>query len=97
LKKGIPLCWDKDAQHSFDSLKKVLFSTPLLCPPNYNRYYVLYLEAAKSSIGMVIVQEDDELQEHVIYYLSYALMGPELRYFHVEKLALAAFHAIDRL
>ena len=35
--------------------------------------------------------------EHVIYYLSRVLAGPELRYSHVEKLALAAVYAIQRL
>ena len=37
-------------------------------------------------IGIVIVQEDDEFQEHLIYYLIHALVGPDLRYSHVEKL-----------
>ena len=34
------------------------------------------------------------LVEHVVYYLSRALVGPELRYSHVEKLALAAVYAV---
>eukprot|EP00253_Pinus_taeda_P014165 PITA_14165 len=46
---------------------------------------------------MVLVQEDDALTEHVIYYLSRSLIGPELRYSPVEKLALAAVHAVQRL
>ena len=46
---------------------------------------------------VVLVQEDDKLHEHVVYYLSHALAGPELRYSHVEKLALAAVYAIQRL
>jgi hypothetical protein len=48
-------------------------------------------------MDMVLVQEDDKLQEHVIYYLSHALIGPELKYSHVEKLALATFHVVQRL
>jgi hypothetical protein len=32
----------------------------------------------------------------VIYYLSRGLVGPELNYFHIEKLALAAVHAVQR-
>jgi hypothetical protein len=47
-------------------------------------------------IGMVLV-EDDELHEHVIYYLSRNLVGPELNYSHVEKLALAVVHVVQRL
>ena len=46
---------------------------------------------------MVLVQEDDALIEHVIYYLSRSLIGPELLYSPIEKLALAAVYAILRL
>jgi hypothetical protein len=45
---------------------------------------------------MVLVQEDDSLSEYVIYYLSRGLVGPELNYTHLEKLALAAVHAVQR-
>jgi hypothetical protein len=43
---------------------------------------------------MVLVQEDDELHEHVIYYLSRTLLGLELNYTHVEKLALVVVHSV---
>ena len=46
---------------------------------------------------MVLIQEDDALTEHVIYYLSRGLIGLELRYSLIEKLALAAVHAVQRL
>ena len=55
------------------------------------------MAAYESTTGVVIVQENDKLQEHVIYYLSHALAGLELRYSHVKKLALAAVYAIQRL
>jgi len=38
---------------------------------------------------MVLVQDDDEGNKHVIYYLSHNLLDTETRYAHVEKLALA--------
>ena len=71
-----------------------MLSAPLLHLPDYSRDFILYLAASESTIGVVLVQEDDKLQEHVIYYLSRALTGPELRYFQVEKLALAAVYAV---
>ena len=46
---------------------------------------------------MVLVQEDEEVQEHVIYYLSQNLIDVEIHYSHVEKLALATVHAVPRL
>ena len=78
LKKGVPFLWDDFTQHSFDALKKALTSAPLLSPLDYSRDFLLYLAAAESMIGMVLVQEDDALAEHVIYYLSRGLVGPEL-------------------
>ena len=48
-------------------------------------------------IGMVLVQEDEDLQEHVIYYLSWNLIDAELHYTHVEKLSLATIHVVQHL
>ena len=45
---------------------------------------------------MVLVQEDYFLSEYVIYYLCRALVGLELNYSHIEKLALTAVHAVQR-
>jgi hypothetical protein len=70
LKKYVPFFWDKDAQHAFDALKHALTTMPLLRPPNYNKDFLLYLVATESTIGMVLVQEDDSFSEYVIYYLS---------------------------
>ena len=68
-----------------------------MIPPNYSREFILYLAASESTIGMVLVQEDDSLQEHAIYYLSRSLVEAELSYSHVEMLALAAVHIAERL
>ena len=56
----------------------------------------MYLAASHSTIGMVLVQEDEFNNEHVIYYLNRTLHATELKYFHVEKLALAAVQAVQR-
>ena len=97
LKQDTPFVWDETAQLAFEALKKALLSAPLLHPPDYSRDFILYLAASESTIGVVLVQEDDKLVEHVVYYLSHALTGPELRYSHVEKLALAVVYAVYRL
>jgi hypothetical protein len=90
LHKYAPFIWDATTQCSFDDLKHALMNTPLLHPPNYAKDYILYLVSFASIIAMVLVQEDDDGTEHVIYYLSKSLSGLELRYSHVEKLSLAA-------
>jgi hypothetical protein len=97
FKKDAPFIWDERAQESFDALKKSLVLAPLLKSPDYSRDYLLYIATSKETIGMVLVQEDDELYEHVIYYLSRNLVSSELNYSHVEKISLVAIHEIRRL
>ena len=70
LKKDTPFYWDERAQESFDALKQALASAPVISPPDYSRDFLLYVAASLETIAMVLVQEDEELQEHVIYYLS---------------------------
>jgi len=96
LKQNTPFFWDEIADKSFDALKYALTHAPLLNPPHYNQDYFLYLAASHSIIGMVLVQEDEFNNEHVIYYLSRTLNLIELTYSHVEKLALAAVQAVQR-
>jgi len=48
-------------------------------------------------IGMLLVQEDDELYEHVIYYLSWNLVSLELNYSHIGKIYLDVVHIVQHL
>lgn len=45
---------------------------------------------------MVLVQEDEFHNEQVIYYLSRNLHLTEIKYPHVEKLALVAIQVVQR-
>ena len=70
LKQNVPFHWDEIAQQSFEKLKTLLVNAPLLHPPDYRRDFTLYLAATFSTIAMVLVQDDDDGNEHVVYYLS---------------------------
>jgi hypothetical protein len=48
------------------------------------------LASLDHTIAMVLVQEDDSQEEYVIYYLIQILTTTEIKYMHVDKLALAA-------
>ena len=45
---------------------------------------------------MVLVQDDTDHVEHVIYYLSHKIVGVELRYPYVNKLALTSAFVVQR-
>jgi hypothetical protein len=90
LKKGHDFVWDETTNKSFEALKLELTRTPLLFPPDYSRYYFLYLDASDYTIAIIIVQGDDLHDENAIYYLSQSLTTTKMKYMHVDKLALAA-------
>ena len=87
---------DTIANIAFEALKLSLTCAPLLFPPNYSHDYFLYLAASDYTIGMVLVQEDDANDEHVIYYLSRILTPTEIKYLHVKKLALVTIQSVQR-
>ena len=95
LKKGIPFHWDEVVQASFGVIKFTLIRASLIYPPNYQSDYFMYLAAADTTIAMVLVQEEDGI-EHLIYYLSHNLNDMEVKYSYVENLALASVQVVQR-
>ena len=67
LKKDTSFYWDERSQESFDALKWALATAPVLSPPDYSRDFLIYVAASQEMVGMVFVQEDEDLHEHVIY------------------------------
>jgi len=61
---------------------QTLINAPLFHAPEYHRDYFLYLVVDDSTIAMVLVQDDDDGNEHVVYYLSQKLIDNENKYAH---------------
>ena len=67
---------------------------PMLSPLDYSRDFLIYVATSQEMVGMVLVQEDEEIHEHVIYYLIRNLINVKLLYSHAEKLALDTVHVV---
>jgi len=63
---------------------------------DYQKDFNLYLTATDTTIAMVLVQEDNGI-EHLVYYLRRNLNDTESKYSYVENLALAVVQAVQRL
>ena len=61
LKKDTLFIWDEWSQEYFDAFKKSLASVPVLSSPDYSHDFVIYVFVSQEMIGMVLVQEDEEL------------------------------------
>jgi len=94
LKKDIPFHWDQVVQDYFDSLKNTLIRASLMYSPNYQNDYYLYLVIVDTTIGMVLVQEENGI-EYLIYYLSCNLNDTKCKFSYVEKLAFVAMQAVQ--
>ena len=46
LKQDTPFLWDETAQLAFKALKKALLSSLFVRPPDYSKYFILYLVAS---------------------------------------------------
>ena len=97
LKNNAPFFWDDQDQCTFDNLKHALTHSPVIHPPNYSKDFLVYIDASTTTITMVLVQENPDSQEHVIYYASKNLMDSETRYSHVEKLALTTVIVVQKI
>ena len=68
----------------------------MIHPLDYSKYFLLYIAESTTTITVVLVQENPDGQEHMIYYASKNLMDSKTGYSRVEKLALAMVIAIHK-
>ncbi|XP_058747191.1 uncharacterized protein LOC131620203 [Vicia villosa] len=69
----------------------------ILAPPVRNRPMRLYISASESTIGSMLVQENENGVERPVYYLSRMLNGLETRYSDIEKLCLCLYLSCIKL
>ena len=84
--------WTPSCQQAFDHLKKVLTSSPVLSPPDYDLPFVLLTDASDRGIGAVLTQTVDT-DEKPIAYFSRKLLTREQKYSATEKEGLAVVAA----
>jgi hypothetical protein len=88
-KKNCKFKWTSLEQNSFDRLKNILCSAPILRYANPNQDFILQCDASSSALGAVLSQQDIQGKEHPIAYASRTLSTQEKRYSNTEREALA--------
>ena len=68
-----PFEWTTLHRESFDRLKLVLTSAPVLAYPNYEKPFLLETDASLKGLGAVLSQEDNDGNMRVISYMSCTL------------------------
>ncbi|EEC68359.1 hypothetical protein OsI_36494 [Oryza sativa Indica Group] len=96
LKADQQFTWGVEQQKALDNIKEYLSSSPVLIPPQKGIPFRLYLSVGEKSIGLVLIQEL-EGKERVVFYLSRWLLDAETPYSPVEKLCLCLYFSCTRL
>ena len=85
--------WDEKCQNSFENLKQLLVSAPILGYPKDSGTFVLDTDASDVGLGAVLSQIQDD-REVVISYGSRTLTPQEINYCVTRKELLAIVHHI---
>ena len=93
LEKDVPFDWTKQCEDSFDFLKQLLVTSPILAYPIHNQPYILDTDASYFGVGAVLSQEQDG-QERPIGYYSRTLSKSERNYCVTRKELLAVVQGI---
>ena len=94
--------WTPEADDAFESLKRLLSTSPVLVTPKEREPLLLYIAATHQVVSTVLVVErPEEGKTHgvqrPIYYLSKVLTPTKQRYPHYQKLAYGMFMTARRL
>lgn len=88
-----PFIWTRHQEEAWETLKRALISTPILCHPDFNREFILQTDASDVGISGVLSQRRDDLSEAVIAYISRTLNRTERNWPVAEREALAVVWA----
>ena len=59
LGKRVKIIWTDNCQKSFEKLKAILKSAPVLLAPSFDKEFKLAIDASDVGAGNVLLQEDD--------------------------------------
>ena len=89
LKKGVRFNWDDKCERSFQTLRKLLTSAPVLVQPDITRPFDVYCDASGMALGCVLMQD-----QRVIAYASRSLRRHEENYATHDLELAAVVHAL---
>ena len=84
LPKDVPFAWSQACEDSFDKLKTMLVSSPIMRSPNWELPFEIMCDASDYAIGVVLGQKEDK-KAFVSYYASKTLDSAQSNYTTMEK------------
>ncbi|CAN6547477.1 unnamed protein product [Malus baccata var. baccata] len=95
LQKEVAFEFTKECTASFNQLKELLTTAPIIVPPDWSLPFELMCDASDYALGAVLGQRKDK-RPHVIYYAFRTLNDAQLNYSTTKKELLAVVFALDK-
>ena len=95
LKSSVKFSWTPDCQTSFETVKALLTSSPVLAAPQLNRPFKLQVDASQVGAGAVLLQEDEHGVDCPVSFFSRKFVSYQANYSVIEKEALALIWALQ--
>jgi hypothetical protein len=89
LEKGKTFEWTPRRESSFQELKKILTTAPVLTMPDIEKLFSIYCDASGQGLGCVLMQDG-----HVMAYSSWKLRKLEEKYLTHDLELVAVVHAL---
>ena len=68
IRKDTKFVWTEECQVAFETLKRALVTAPVLAFPQFDKPFILAVDANDESIGYVLSQLDSDNREHPVAY-----------------------------
>jgi len=94
LKKGVKFIWSDSCEKAFKTVKAMLISSPILISPDFEKGFILYVDASDTGAGAVLCQADAAGVDHPVCYFSKKFNKHQRNYSTVEKETLALILAL---
>ncbi|KAG5873264.1 hypothetical protein JTB14_013175 [Gonioctena quinquepunctata] len=95
MRKIVAWNWTERHQESFETLKSLLMTAPILQQADEGKPFSIRTDASSFALGAVLVQGEGA-EEHPVEYASRLLTKPEQNYSTTEREALAVVWALDK-
>ncbi len=93
LRKDKKFAWTNECECSFQEIKRQLSESPVLLIADYNKPFILYVDASSEGVGAALMQEDNGVQKPVCYF-SKKLNDTQRRYSTSDRETLALVLAV---
>ena len=72
--------WSTQCEESFQKIKEMLISSPVLVPPDLDKDFFLWVDACEEGFGAILEQTSEDGLRHPVAYASRATNDAEKKY-----------------